>query len=69
VSYNIYAGYKKALGFLVAPGITQFWDSMGQMLLDLAGWFRRIYGGSMQNYTLHVILFIVVFYLMIIGGF
>jgi formate hydrogenlyase subunit 3/multisubunit Na+/H+ antiporter MnhD subunit len=69
VSYNIYAGYKKALGFLVAPGITQFWNNMGEMLLDLAGWFRRIYGGSMQNYTLHVILFIVVFYLMIIGGF
>jgi formate hydrogenlyase subunit 3/multisubunit Na+/H+ antiporter MnhD subunit len=68
VSYNIYAGYKKALGFLVFPGITTFWDTLSQMLLDLGGWLRRIYSGSIQNYTLHVILFIVVFYLMIIGG-
>jgi len=68
VSYNIYAGYKKAIGFLVAPGITNFWDTVSQMVLDLAGWLRRIYSGSIQNYTLHVILFIVVFYLIIIGG-
>lgn len=68
VSYNIYAGYKKALGFLVAPGITQFWEHMSDMLLDFAGWMRRIYSGSIQNYTLHVILFIVVFYLITIGG-
>ena len=68
VSYNIYAGYKKALGFLVAPGITQFWESISQMLLDIAGWVRRIYSGSIQNYTLHVVLFIVIFYLITIGG-
>ena len=68
VSYNIYAGYKKALGFLVAPGITQFWESVSQMLLDIAGWVRRIYSGSIQNYTLHVVLFIVIFYLITIGG-
>jgi formate hydrogenlyase subunit 3/multisubunit Na+/H+ antiporter MnhD subunit len=68
VSYNIYAGYKKALGFLVAPGITNFWNTVSEMVLDLAGWMRRIYSGSIQNYTLHVILFIVVFYLITIGG-
>jgi len=68
VSYNMYAGYKKALGFLVAPGITNFWDTVSQWLLDTAGWMRRIYGGSIQNYTLHVILFIVLFYLITIGG-
>jgi len=68
VSYNIYAGYKKALGFLVAPGITNFWYSVSQFVLDLAGWARRIYSGSIQNYTLHVIVFIVVFYLITIGG-
>ncbi len=68
VSYNIYAGYKKALGFLVAPGITNFWNTVSDMVLDIAGWLRRIYSGSIQNYTLHVIVFIVVFYLITIGG-
>ena len=66
--YNIYAGYKKALGFLVAPGITNFWNTVSDMVLDIAGWLRRIYSGSIQNYTLHVIVFIVVFYLITIGG-
>ena len=68
VSYNIYAGYKKAVGFLVAPIITNFWNDMSQGLLNFAGWLRRIYSGSIQNYSLHVILFIVVFYLITIGG-
>jgi formate hydrogenlyase subunit 3/multisubunit Na+/H+ antiporter MnhD subunit len=68
VSYNIYAGYKKALGFIVAPGITEFWNRISQWVLDLAGWLRRIYSGSIQNYTLHLILFIVVFYLITLGG-
>lgn len=68
VSYNIYAGYKKALGFIVAPGITSFWNAVSNLLLDFANWLRRIYGGSMQNYALHVVLFIVVFYLIALGG-
>ncbi len=68
VSYNIYAGYQKALGWIVAPGITNFWNTMSTNLLEFAGWTRRIYSGSIQNYTLHVILFIVVFYLISIGG-
>jgi formate hydrogenlyase subunit 3/multisubunit Na+/H+ antiporter MnhD subunit len=69
VSYNMYAGYNKALGFLAAPGITAFWNTVSQSLLEFAGWLRRIYGGSIQNYSLHVVLFIVVFYLLTIGGF
>lgn len=63
VSYNIYAGYKKALGFLALPVAGAFWQGMSELLLDFAGWLRRIYSGSMQNYALHVVLFIVVFYL------
>jgi hypothetical protein len=68
VSYNIYAGYKKAVGFLVTPVVEIFWDSMSALLLDFAGWLRRIYSGNMQNYALHVVLFIVVFYLIALGG-
>ncbi|HAG16382.1 MAG TPA: NADH-quinone oxidoreductase subunit F [Bacteroidales bacterium] len=69
VSYNIYAGYKKALGFVVAPGITIFWNVVSTFVLEVANWFRRIYSGNMQNYALHVVLYIVVFYLIALGGF
>jgi len=69
VSYNIYAGYKKALGFLVTPVVEAFWEGMSNLLLEFAGWLRRIYSGNMQNYALHVVLFIVVFYLIALGGF
>ncbi|MBN2236086.1 MAG: hypothetical protein JW729_00915 [Bacteroidales bacterium] len=68
VSYNIYAGYKKALGFLITPLVTAFWESMSNLVLEFANWLRRIYGGSMQNYAIHVVLFIVVFYLIALGG-
>ena len=68
VSYNIYAGYKKALGFLATPVVETFWDNVSDMVLDFSGWLRRIYSGNMQNYALHVVLFIVVFYLIALGG-
>jgi len=68
VSYNIYAGYKKALGFLVTPGVTAFWAMLSNLVLEFANWLRRIYSGSMQNYALHVVLYIVVFYLIALGG-
>ncbi|MCF8295577.1 MAG: hypothetical protein K9I34_05880 [Bacteroidales bacterium] len=68
VSHNIYAGYKKAIGFLVSPVITVFWDQASTFVLDFAGWIRRIYSGSIQNYAIHVIFYIVVFYLISLGG-
>ncbi len=69
VSYNIYAGFHKAIGFLVTPLVTTFWNRMAEWTLDLAGWGRRIYSGSIQNYTIHVLFYIVVFYLLSMGGY
>ncbi len=66
VSYNIFAGYNKALGFLVAPMITAFWNIMDSIVHSLSGFLRRIYGGNGQVYVAHVLLFIVIVYLFII---
>jgi formate hydrogenlyase subunit 3/multisubunit Na+/H+ antiporter MnhD subunit len=65
VSYNMFAGYNKALGFMVLPGITNFWNFMSDMIHDLAGLGRRIYGGNGQTYMLHIVLYtVVLFFLM-----
>jgi formate hydrogenlyase subunit 3/multisubunit Na+/H+ antiporter MnhD subunit len=65
VSYNMFAGYNKALGFMVLPGITNFWNFTSDLLHDLAGLGRRIYGGNGQTYMVHIVLYtVVLFFLM-----
>ena len=67
VSHNMYAGLNKAIGFLVAPGITNFWNNVSTMVLDFAGVVRRLYSGNGQVYAIHIIIYIVVFYLISLG--
>jgi len=67
VSHNMYAGLNKAIGFLVAPGITNFWNNVSKMVLDFAGVIRRLYSGNGQVYAIHIIIYIVVFYLISLG--
>lgn len=62
ISYNIFAGYNKALGFLVMPWITNFWNFMSDIIHDTAGFVRRIYSGNGQTYLAHIIIYIVVVY-------
>ncbi len=66
-SYNMFAGLNKAIGFLVAPGITNFWNNVSKMVLDFAGVIRRVYSGNGQIYAVHVVIYIVVFYLISLG--
>jgi NADH:ubiquinone oxidoreductase subunit 5 (subunit L)/multisubunit Na+/H+ antiporter MnhA subunit len=63
ISYNIFAGYNKALGFLVLPGITNFWNWVSNAVHDLASLGRRIYGGNGQTYMVHIILYLVVIFI------
>jgi len=65
VSYNIYAGYNKALGILVAPFITKFWNSMSEAVMGTAGYVRRIYNGNGQTYALHIIIYLTIIYLIV----
>ncbi len=65
MSHNIYAGYNKALGFLVAPFISQFWNSVSEFVKGSAGYFRRIYTGNGQTYALHIIAYLLIIYLII----
>ena len=63
--HNMYAGYNKALGFLVAPFITKFWDWASELVTGTAGYVRRIYNGNGQTYALHIIMYLALIYILI----
>ncbi len=62
-AYNFFAPYKKALGFLVAPVITNFWESVAEGYNALAEKIRQLYNGNAQTYAFHIVAFIVIVYL------
>ena len=68
-AYNFFAPYKKALGFLVAPGITNFWDAVSDGAHAIADKIRSIYNGNGQTYLAHILAFVVIVYILINGGF
>jgi formate hydrogenlyase subunit 3/multisubunit Na+/H+ antiporter MnhD subunit len=65
MAHNLYAGYNKALGFIIAPYITGFWNWMSEFIHDIAGFVRRIYSGNGQTYVLHIIAYILIVYLIV----
>ena len=62
LAHNLYAGYNKALGFIVAPYVTEFWKWMSESLHTIAGMLRRIYSGNGQAYLLHIIMYMIIIY-------
>lgn len=65
MAHNLYAGYNKALGFIIAPYVTGFWNWMSDLIYDISGFVRRIYSGNGQTYVLHIIVYILIVYLVI----
>ncbi len=61
-AWNFYAPYRKALGFLVQPFVTQFWDTIIDILHNLANFVRRIYSGNGQTYAIQLLAFVIVVY-------
>jgi hypothetical protein len=68
VAYNSFEGLYKAMWPATIPLVAAFWDNVTNALHDLAGFTRRIYSGNGQVYMLHILFFIIVTYLVIIGG-
>ena len=66
MSYNIYAGYNKALGWLVAPKITEFWDNMTDIVHSIAQYGRQLYTGNAQTYVTYVVVYILAIYFTLI---
>lgn len=63
VSHNIYAGYNKALGFLVAPGVTRIWEYITNFVESAGNFVRRLYSGNGQSYAIHLVSYIVIVFI------
>jgi hypothetical protein len=66
-AWNFFAPYRKAMGFLVQPFVTRFWDTVTDLLHSGSGLTRRIYNGNGQIYAFHFLVFVVVVYAMKTG--
>ncbi|MBF0219250.1 MAG: NADH-quinone oxidoreductase subunit F [Gammaproteobacteria bacterium] len=66
-AWNFFAPYRKALGFLTEPLVTRFWDAIGEALHSLAELLRRFYNGNGQTYSVHLLAFVVITFLLARG--
>lgn len=67
-AWNFFAPYRKALGFLTQPLATSFWETLVEILHRLSDMLRRLYCGNGQVYAIHLLAFVVVVYLIKVGG-
>ncbi len=65
-AHNMFAPYNKALGFLVNPRATAFWNGVREWTNSLSAMFSHIYTGNGQTYLLHIFLYVVGLYFL--GG-
>ncbi len=68
VAYNVFEGLYKAMWPATIPLVEAGWNKVTDFLHDTAGIVRRIYSGNGQVYVVHIVLFIIVTYFVIIGG-
>ncbi len=61
-AYHFFAHYDRALGFLVKPRATAFWNSAVEWSHSLAASLRIFYNGNGQTYALHIVIYLVALY-------
>jgi formate hydrogenlyase subunit 3/multisubunit Na+/H+ antiporter MnhD subunit len=61
-AYNFFGHYERALGFLVKPRATAFWDGACEWTHTMAAALRVLYTGNGQTYALFIVIFFVVLY-------
>jgi formate hydrogenlyase subunit 3/multisubunit Na+/H+ antiporter MnhD subunit len=66
-AHNFFAPYRKALGFLAAPGVKRGWEYVFGGVGAFADAVRRLYSGNAQTYALHIMIVTVLLYF-IAGG-
>ncbi len=62
-AWNFFAPYRKALGFLIQPFVTRFWETITDLLHTIADLVRRFYTGNGQTYAIQLLAFVVIIYL------
>jgi formate hydrogenlyase subunit 3/multisubunit Na+/H+ antiporter MnhD subunit len=67
-AYDFYRFYERALGFLIVPRATAFWNGVSEWSHSLGGGLRSFYTGNGQTYALYVLLYVVTLYLAVGGN-
>ena len=62
-AYNFFGHYQRALGFLVKPRATAFWEGACEWTHTMAASLRVLYTGNGQTYALFILIFFIVLYL------
>ncbi len=65
MAHNMFAGYNKAMGILVAPGITRFWKWVDNSVHDIGDFVRKLYTGNAQTYLVHIVAYTVIIFMLI----
>jgi hypothetical protein len=64
----MFAGYNKALGFMVHPLATKFWTAVSNFCEAVADKVRSWYNGDGQVYAIHLLVYALIVYLSLFGG-
>ena len=62
-AYNFFAHYDRAIGFMVRPRATVFWNAVVEWSHSFAASLRIFYNGNGQTYALFVIMYFVAMFL------
>lgn len=67
-SYNFFAHYDKALGFLMKPWAGRFWGGLSSVTSTIGDVLRRWNTGNPQTYGFQILLYLLVVFLISRGG-
>jgi len=62
-AYKFFAHYDRAIGFLVRPRATAFWDGAVEWSYSLGSALRIFYNGNGQTYALFILMYFVAMFL------
>jgi formate hydrogenlyase subunit 3/multisubunit Na+/H+ antiporter MnhD subunit len=66
-AYEFFRPYRRAMGWMVRPYATRFWNGVTESALAISDSLRKIYTGNGQTYIFHIILFAAVLFLITVG--
>jgi NADH:ubiquinone oxidoreductase subunit 5 (subunit L)/multisubunit Na+/H+ antiporter MnhA subunit len=67
-AWNFFAPYRKALGFLTQPFVTNFWGAVTDLLHTAGDLGRRLYTGNGQTYAFHFLVFVIIAFFIGMGA-
>ncbi|MBU1238967.1 NADH-quinone oxidoreductase subunit F, partial [Myxococcota bacterium] len=67
-AHNFFAHYNRAIGWMVTPHVTRFWNFVTDAFHSTADFVRRFYTGNGQTYAIQLLAYVVVLYFITTKG-